>query len=357
MSDLRVPFRPEELEVIEEYPSFIPQLPGRPAFNSPITQRENIQRFLRGEHPLWMPSFYEFKLFNPRIIPDNIARAMVADGEGPFRADSIYNKDYFGIEWEYVPSANGSMVRPGKPFLEDINDWEEKIVFPDLSKWDWEASAEKNKAYLNDRRAIHMTIFTGFFERLISFLDMENALLAMIDEDEQDAVKAFFDRLADFYEELITYWAKYYKPTFLWFHDDWGSQKAPLFSLATVREMVVPYLRRVVDKAHSLGIGFELHCCGNNAMLVPAMLEAGIDMWGGQPLNDKTAIYREFGKELKLGVEAPSIPPTASDQEAREAAMRFLDTYPENIYVCMSRDYDPRFYQIMYEETRKRYCS
>ena len=28
------------------------------------------------------------------------------------------------------------------------------------------------------------------------------------------------------------------------FHDDWGSQRAPSFSPATCREMIVPYLKR-----------------------------------------------------------------------------------------------------------------
>jgi hypothetical protein len=28
----------------------------------------------------------------------------------------------FGIEWEYVPQVGGSMVRPGKPFVEDANE-------------------------------------------------------------------------------------------------------------------------------------------------------------------------------------------------------------------------------------------
>jgi hypothetical protein len=39
----------------------------------------------------------------------------------------------FGIEWEYIPAAGGSMVRPGKPFLEDANEWKEKVVGPMLT--------------------------------------------------------------------------------------------------------------------------------------------------------------------------------------------------------------------------------
>ena len=38
--------------------------------------------------------------------------------------------DMFGIEWEYVPVAGGSMVRPGTPLLEDANDWNQILKLP-----------------------------------------------------------------------------------------------------------------------------------------------------------------------------------------------------------------------------------
>jgi hypothetical protein len=50
-------------------------------------------------------------------------------------------KDFFGIEWEYIPQVGGSMVRPGKgALLEDVNDWEKVIKFPNLDDYDWEAA-------------------------------------------------------------------------------------------------------------------------------------------------------------------------------------------------------------------------
>ena len=187
----------------------MPDEQGLPIYKTPILPVENIKMFLAGEKPLWMPSSYEMLMFNPDIIPDNIARAMVIQ-QNPFFPKSVYNKDYFGIEWEFVPSARGSTVRPGKPFLDDVTEWEKKVVFPDVSKWDWAGCLAKNQEFLNDRRAIKMTIFTGFFERLISFVDMTPALLAMIDDDEQAAVHGLFDRLCYFYDDLLYQMAKWF---------------------------------------------------------------------------------------------------------------------------------------------------
>ena len=352
--EIKIPFDQDEMTVLDHYPGFMPGEQGLPIYKTPIQPVENIKMFLADEKPLWMPSSYEMLMFNPDIIPDNIARAMVIQ-QNPFFPESVYNKDYFGIEWEFVPSARGSTVRPGKPFLDDVTEWEKKVVFPDVSKWDWAGCLAKNKEFLNDRRAIKMTIFTGFFERLISFVDMTPALLAMIDEDEQAAVHGLFDRLCYFYDDLLYQMAKWFQPDLIWFHDDWGSQRAPLFSYDTCHEMVMPYLRRVVDSAHKYGIGFEFHCCGNDELLVPCMIEAGVDLWAGQTMNNKEMLYKEYGKDIKLGVEPAMLPPETPDEVLKDEVKKFLDTYPENCYVAMQFGMDPRYFTYIYEESRKRY--
>lgn len=352
---MKIPFNESEMVVKGEYPSHRRGVPGTPVLSTPITPKENLKLFLSGQEPLWMPSFMEFKMFNPSLMVDNVARGMVAE-EGAHPPESLFNKDYFGIEWEFVPAVRGAMVRPGSPRVEDIARWEDFIEFPDLDKLDWEGSAKKNQDYLRDDRVVQTTIFTGFFERLISFVDMENALVAMIDEEEQEGVKRLFDRLAIFYDELLENISHYYKPDILWFHDDWGSQRAPLFSLDTCMEMVVPYLKRVVESAHKRGIGFEFHCCGKNEPLVPAMIEAGVDMWAGQEMNDKKMLYEKYGQQIKLGVDPPPLPENASRDQVDEISAAFVESYPKNCYTGMSFNLDARYYQGIYKASRIKYC-
>lgn len=367
MPDLIVPFNEDELTIIGEYPGHHPGEPGIPIFKTPIKPYENLKMFLAGERPLWVPSFLEFKMFNPSILADNVARMSVEEADGrteidrnpdgmkpPFlKKNPIYNKDYFGIEWEFVPETFGSIVRPGTPKVPDICEWEKYITFPDFSQLDWSGAASKNADFLNDSRAIQMTVFNGFFERLISFVGMEPALVAMIDPDEQEAVHRLFDRLASFYDELFYYMAKWFQPDILWFHDDWGSQRAPLFSLEICREMLVPYLKRAVESAHNYGIGFEFHSCGKNEMLVPAMIEAGVDMWSGQGINDKEMLYKEYGKDIKFGIVPPPMPKNASEQQIWDIVGKLLDTFPVNVYMGMDFGSDPRYYPYIYEASRK----
>lgn len=293
---------------------------GKYTINYPIPPKENYLRACKRDNPQWLPLQSDTKIFNPRIYPDNVARAYVIEGK-PFDGPKG-GKDIFGIPWEYIPVAGGSMITPGTPpLLDDISEWKEKVVFPDIDSWDWEGSAAENREYLNDGRITNMWIFNGMFERLISFLEFENAAMALIDEDQQDDVKELFQALVEFYKNLIDHFIKYYGVDIIYFHDDWGSQRSPFFSLATCREMLVPYLKQIVDHCHQNGLLFNFHCCGKNEALVPAMIECGMDIWCGQPLNDKVMLLKEYGDKIFIGVHSPYNPKIPTPAPADDAVL------------------------------------
>ena len=354
----RIPFRKEEIESTGQTISI-----GRgsfPLFNSPITPRENYLMFLRGEEPLWMPLARDTISVTPAVVRDNIARGFVFDCTG-FNADeSGGGPDMFGIEWEWVPQVRGSMVRPGNPRVPDITEWEEYIEFPDPDSWDWAGSAEKNRPLFEQDTLLRgATILNGLFERLISFCEMDEALVAMIDEDEQEAVQRLFDRLADFYPKIIRKYKEYYHIDILTFHDDWGSQRAPFFSLDTVREMLVPYLKRIVDATHEMGITFELHSCGKNEMLVPAMIEAGVDMWNGQPMNDKKMLVEKYGDKMIFGVAPDELTNDSTEEEVRDACRKFIADYNGyRVYGGHSANamFAPKLREYLYEFSRIAKC-
>lgn len=301
-------------------------------FEPTITPRENYLRTLRHQNPQWIPMKSDSINFSPRIYPDNVARAFVIDGQ-PYDGP-VGGPDIFGIQWKYIPVAGGSMVEPGKPFLEDISQWKEKVVFPDIDQWDWEKSAEENREFLNTDKLVTIWIFNGMFERLISFLDFEAAAVALIDEDQQEDVKELFQALVDFYKKLLDKFAACYHIDAVFFHDDWGSQRAPFFSLDTCREMLVPYMKQIVDHCHSLGLLFDFHCCGKNESLVPAMIECGMDMWGGQPINDKQKLVAAYGDQILLGAHdpfTPAHPVPEDDEELYRQVEEFLAPYAASI--------------------------
>ena len=326
----RVPFNPDELNVVGEFPSTTGLTPGSPKLNTPVTPRENYAAALAGELPLWIPKGGDTTFISPQVVPDNVARVFVYERQFLKDEEKVGGLDMFGIDWEYVPLVGGSIVRPENPTIEDINDWKNLVTFPDIDAWDWEGSAKANEELINSEQGMIVWQLNGMFERLISWMDFENAVMALIDEDQKEAVLEVFDKLADLYIELVKKYKKYYNMTTFYFHDDWGSQRAPFFSLATVREMLVPSLKKIVDFCHSEGIFVEFHCCGSNEMLVPGMIDIGFDVWNGMSnINDKPRIWELYGDGIIIGFSTGDLGLTrdSSDEDVVATATAFVEKY------------------------------
>lgn len=319
-----------------------------------ITGRENIKRFLKKEKPEYIGLRSDCMNFAPRICPENIVRAWVVEKnkyEGP-----VGGKDMFGVEWEYVPSAGGSMVKPGNPMLDDLENWQDYITFPDIEEWDWAGSAEENNEWLEESgKFVEFWIFNGLFERMIAFLDFENAAVALIDEDQEEDVHSFMKAMADFYCKIIRNVAKYFPAVdCIYFHDDWGAQKAPFFSVDTNRKMIAPYMKQIVDCCHENGLYFDLHSCGKTEAMTPVMIECGVDMWCGQPMNDKINLIKTYGDQIFIGMHEPFSGPGAqpipeSDEELYAALEEYLapvkDTVLEKPFYVANMSPDSRVIQ------------
>ena len=356
-----VPFSEEELKVVGEHintTSFGGMFKFQiPKYNTPITPKENIARALKHEDPLWFPSSMDFCNLESRTNLDHVARAEVMDMGPPYEDKDKGGKDLFGVEWVYVPTVGGSMVQPGNPILEDANDWPEIIKFPDIDALDWAECKALNTCLNESTRGLYVTFQNGIFERLISFMDFEGAALALIDDDQKDAVHALFAKLVDMYISLIDHYLEFMQLDGIMFHDDWGSKRAPFFSLDVCMEMVAPYLKKIVDHCHEKGLWFEQHSCGKNEMLVPAMIYAGVDMWQPQPMNDIDMLRDKYGDKLMFTITPPAVAKEASDAEVDAAAKAFVDKYAadfrEKPFRVGTFFADPRFTTAIYRYSRQ----
>ena len=361
----RIPFNSDELKSTSTYPPARIGAVGAKKYNTPITPRENYNAvYTKGDMPLWIPISSDRRMWAPRLDADNVARGMVMDAT-PLTQEEMEKlardgaKDKFGIDWVYVPITTGSIVRPGSPAMTDANDWEKIVQFPNVESWDWAGSKEVNRETLaTEERLLYAWVQTGLFERLISFMDFEGAAMAIIDDDQKDAVKALMNRLADVYIAMIKKYKETYNTQVFCLHDDWGHQRNPFFSLNTVMEMIVPALTRVVQAVHDAGMFFDMHSCGKNELLVPAYLAAGCDSWSGQPMNDKAMLHEKYGDKLILGIEADiTFTPETPEADAVAAAKRWVakygPTYEKKPCLCSAGAAPPAFHETLYEETRK----
>ena len=350
-------FDPKELDGPES-----PFMPGVKMINYPVSPYEGIKA-LYDRKPVWQVlDSMDNRIFTPRILPDNVARAFVIEGAPFDAATEGGGPDMFGIEWEYIPVATGSMVRPGKPFLEEADEWYDKLVWPDIDAWDWEGSAKLNNGTFLSPDNFNVAWFqTGWYERLISFMDFEAAIMALYDEDQKEAVKALFDKLTDLYIRIFEKYITYFPDVHAFFiHDDWGSQKETFFSPALAEEMIVPYMKRVTDYLHSKGKYCILHSCGQLLKQVPNIIAAGWDAWGPQLMNDSYKIYELYGDKLLIGINPDPLPEGATEEEQRAAAREFANKFcnpdkPSFFNFYSASILTPAYREELYKQSRINY--
>jgi hypothetical protein len=128
--------------------------------------------------------------------------------------------------------------------------------------------------------------------------------------------------------------------------------------------MIVPFMKRISDCCHRNGVFLDLHSCGYNEMLVPAMIAAGVDSWQPQTINDTQALYDQFGKDIILSVIPDNVPTTTSDAEIDLLARAYVDRYAEKyveapFIACFTpvdaaerMFIDPRFTAAVYKYSR-----
>lgn len=350
----------DEIEIVKQFPDPIFPMMTRTVRKPVISMKDNYLGLLRTHRPQkYIATMYDYTTVIPKVFPDNTARALTMDVE-PLTDEERGGLDCFGVEWVYVPQVGGSMVKPGNPKIKDIEHWEDYITFPDLSQYDWKTSAEKNEKIREEGLPHYAWIMNGLFERLISFMDFEDAAVALIDEDQKEGVHRLFDKLCDMYDQLIGIWHDEYHADVLYFHDDWGSQRAPFFSLEVCKEMLMPYLKRVSESAHKRGMRFDFHCCGMSGDLVPAMIGADVDVWLPNPMNDYDKLYQLYSDKILLGIPIKNPGMEASDQEIYDICLEYMEKYSENPVIVvfdevMEKGINPRQYDILYCMSREMY--
>jgi hypothetical protein len=324
--------------------------PGVPILNTPVTAKENFAALFWDKHPWWLPTPGDSTMIISPLY-DNLL------GRGGFDGTT----DAFGIDWEFIPSAGGSIVRPGEPFISDANEIKDKIKFPDIDKWDWAAEVERNK--LDPRISTMFSLVNGFwFERLISFMDFAPAAMALLDEDQEAALKNFFEESTAFACKVVDKFCENF-PALDGFniHDDWGAQRAPFFSNDIAYEFFVPNMKTLTDHIHSKGKYVTLHSCGHVEDRVQCFIDGGFDGWDPQTMNDTYRLFDEVGDKISISIVPESFDPeTTPEEKQREMAKEFAQRFCKPGKPCAIGYYGasvltPAYQETLYEESRKIY--
>lgn len=254
--------------------------------NLPCSPRENMKLLLEHKIPRYLPMSGD----TYPITPDIICERSYDNKTGP---------DWFGCNWTFEAGIGATIVKPGDEMLDSIEGWQKKIVFPDLESLDWKECAEGLAPYYDENRMSDWWFQVGLFERLHSLMGMQNALEALIiDEDE---VAEFFDALTQHKIAVIRKLTSHFPVEMICYHDDWGFNKNGFIPPEIFKHLIAPNLKKIVKAAHEGGAYFNMHSDGKIDAYIPYMIEAGVDMWNpAQSVNDLAAIKREYGDRLVI---------------------------------------------------------
>ncbi len=238
------------------------------------------------------------------------------------------HNDWFGQSWTFEPNIGAPNPTPGIHLVPDITEWKERMVFPDLSKLNWEGySARDTAKWDRDRRLSRIIVGFGLWERMFCVMDFRDALMALLEEPE--ACYDFFGAVADHKIRLHDYIIKYYKPDVMVMHDDYGSGAGLFMSPETWRELLKPHLQRVIDAVTSKGVMYEHHCCGYFAPLVGEIADMGCCATNTVHVSNKPAeLKKEVGHKMCFigGFDTQFMDkPTTTEAEIRESLRKTCD--------------------------------
>ncbi|MCI9357857.1 MAG: hypothetical protein HFH59_10010 [Lachnospiraceae bacterium] len=291
-----------------------------------ITSKENLFLALEHKKPEWVPSQAEM--------------IMCGGAEETFENGPLGGgKDGFGVEWIATRSSGGQGTpAPNQCQFEDVAEWEDKVVFPDLDAYDWESAAKAQLAAGNPEiQLVEYQCWNWSFLRLTHLMGFENALCAMIEDPE--ACLAFFDAVADYKIRLAERAAHYFKPDMITSFDDVATERGLFMAPDVYRELIKPSHTKVNQAIREMGILPAVHCCGNCEEIIPDFIDEGNVAWSSaQPVNDIEGILRKYGDKITVigGYDTNGKPAqsNASLEEIKAEVHRAIDAYaPYGSYV------------------------
>jgi hypothetical protein len=280
----------------------------------PISERENMMRMLNHEKPMWLPNIFDSSQEAPNV----------GLGEVPKQGDDF--TDAFGVEFKYS-EAQGSAT-PVNTVLSCVTEWKNEVVWPDIGKFDLDGVA---KNFVRDENlALQARLFSACFEHLHFLEGFEQALIDLITEPE--TCREFFETTVDFYIELFDKKYALFPYDWVFYNDDWGTARAPFFSIDTLRETILSPTIRYIKHIQSKGVKVVFHNCGMVESFVPILVdEVGADALDIQPINNISWILKTYGERVTPMLQGPDsfffYDPATTLEQVREKARHYVDVY------------------------------
>ncbi|GBC96137.1 Uroporphyrinogen decarboxylase [bacterium HR16] len=281
-----------------------------------MTPRERVLKALRREEPdrvpihdgLWAETVRRWQREGlPAEIPaeDYFGYEIVGIGFDPspmFEVKTLYKDDHVIVQ----TTPYGGVRKNFRTYAStpEIIDWAVKSkedwlrikerLRPDYTRVDWVSLRQRYQQARSENKCIVLTAAVGY-DHLQSYVKSEELLVIMHDDPD------WFRDMVQTHALLVLEMARMildsgYPCDAAFLFNDMGYRNGPLFSPKMYRECIMDSDKMLCDFFHSRGMPVIYHTDGDVRLLIPGLIEAGIDCL--QPLEAKANMdVRELKKQ------------------------------------------------------------
>jgi len=251
--------------------------------------------------------------------------------------DWLYYSTEFGTKYR-MPKKNGMYFDMFETPLADAEDEEDdkKMVWPEPPTID---PVSREIAEIHHRDGFPTVLTEQYGNGFLQFGPMifgyQNWLMMLAAEPER--CTEFMERL---YEKKVVFWEnrmKVYGDTadMISENDDFGTQAGLFVSPRMLRELVLPYHKKLYAKIREkYDVKVVLHSCGAISEIIPDLIELGIDALNPVQTTaagmDPAQLKKNFGNDVTFwggGIDTQKTLPHGTPAQVRDAVKRNLDIF------------------------------
>ncbi len=115
--------------------------------------------------------------------------------------------------------------------------------------------------------------------------------------------------------------------------DDVAGQQGPLLSPKMFNQFFLPLYKRLIENVKRHNLPFSWHCCGSVHGILPAMIDAGVDIFDVVQTSarsmDLQNLYRLYGKDICFhgAVDVQRLLVFGSPQEVKDEVRKIIDLW------------------------------
>ncbi|MBN2091747.1 methylcobamide--CoM methyltransferase [candidate division KSB1 bacterium] len=215
-----------------------------------------------------------------------------------------------------------------------LDDWDKLDEFidkmPDPEKDpQFDQLKQKAEKYHAENRYILFAWWRLFFERPWEIRGMENLLMDYYLEPEK--IHRLHTALCRLYTGYLKRAKRELEPDGFFTSDDLGHQTQPMMRPEIFDEFIKPYYCKIGASLKTNQIHWWLHSCGNNTPLLPALIEAGVQVF--HPVQkgtmDEIAVARQYGDNINflVGIDVQHTLQEKDAAEVREEVRFLIETF------------------------------